>query len=681
MSADNIAQRLAELREQLHRYNYHYHTLDAPLVSDAVYDALFKELVDLEQSHTDLITPDSPSQRVGGATLAGFEQVQHGRPMLSLGNAFADKDVLAFVARLQGQLPGEQLVFNCEPKIDGLAISLRYEQGVLVQAATRGDGMTGEVVTENVRTIRNIPLRLKINEVPDVLEVRGEVYMPIAGFEQLNAKAQRKGEKLFANPRNAAAGSLRQLSSKIAASRPLRFIAYSVGEVSGIDLPDTHSETLQYLASAGFTLAEHQRLANSPQACLEYYEQIKTLRPDLPLEIDGVVYKLNRYAWQEAVGYVSRAPRWAIAHKFPAQEAETLLEAVDFQVGRTGVITPVARLAPVLVGGVTVSNATLHNQDEIARKDVRIGDYVIVRRAGDVIPEVVRPLTDRRVDMTQDIVMPTHCPSCESVLVRDGDQVALCCINGWHCPAQRVEALWHFASRQAMDIDGLGRKIVEQLVATNMVETPADLYRLNVLDVAQLDRMGRKSADNLIAALDASKATTLARFIYALGIREVGQVTAQSLAQYFGSLDALRAADIDTLQQVDDVGPVVAERVHAFFHDTQQWQLVSDLVSSGLHWPQVQKTQAEQPLKGKVMVITGTLAQMSRDDAKQALQQLGAKVTGSVSAKTDVLVVGDQPGSKLDKAQKLGVTVWDEATLCEVLASGLSDAPPGEVTS
>ncbi len=667
MSADKIMRRLAELREQLHRYNYHYHTLDAPLVSDAVYDALFKELVTLEQKHPDLITPDSPSQRVGGATLAGFEQVEHSRPMLSLGNAFADEDVIAFAERLQQQLPDEKLVFNCEPKIDGLAVSLRYEHGVLRQAATRGDGVTGEVVTQNVRTIRNVPLKLALDDVPDILEVRGEVYMPIVGFNQLNAEAEKKGEKTFANPRNAAAGSLRQLSSKVAALRPLRFIAYGVGEVSGVVLPDAHSKTLRYLQSAGFTLAAHQQLADSPQACLTYYEHIKALRSELPFEIDGVVYKLDRYQWQEAVGYVSRAPRWAIAHKFPAQEAETLLEAVDFQVGRTGVMTPVARLTPVLVGGVTVSNATLHNQDEIARKDVRIGDYVVVRRAGDVIPEVVRPLVDRRADITRSIVMPTHCPSCDTALVHDREQVALRCPNGWHCPAQRVEALWHFASRQAMDIDGLGRKIVEQLVATEMVKTPADLYRLNVLDVAQLDRMGRKSADNLIAALQASKQTTLACFIYALGIREVGQVTAQSLAQYFGSIEAIRAAEVDTLQQVDDVGPVVARSINAFFHDVQHWQLVTDLVALGICWPQVQQTQGKQPLKGQVMVISGTLNDMSRDEAKQALQQLGAKITGSVSAKTDVLVVGENPGSKLDKAQALGVTLWNEDKLREML--------------
>jgi len=667
VSADNVAQRLKAMREQLHRYNYNYHTLDAPLVSDAVYDALFKELITLEQKYPEMITSDSPSQRVGGATLRGFEQVQHSRPMLSLGNAFTDADVIAFVERLQRQLSDTALVFNCEPKIDGLAVSLRYEKGILVQASTRGDGVTGELITENVRTIRNVPLKLTLAQIPNILEVRGEVYMPIADFKQLNAAAERKAGKTFANPRNAAAGSLRQLSSRIAAARPLRFIAYGVGEIVGGTLPNAHSKTLRYLQSAGFALAQQQQLSGSPQACLAYYEHIKTLRAHLPFEIDGVVYKLDRYEWQQVVGYMSRAPRWAIAHKFPAQEAETLLEAVDFQVGRTGIITPVARLTPVLVGGVTVSNATLHNPDEIARKDVRIGDYVVVRRAGDVIPEVVRPLIDRRSDITQYMVMPGYCPSCQTALVRDDDQVALRCPNGWHCPAQRIEALWHFASRQAMDIDGLGRKLVEQLVVTDRVKTPADLYRLNVLDVAQLERMGRKSADNLIAALDASKQTTLARFIYALGIREVGQVTAQSLARHFGSLEAVREAEIDALQIVDDIGPVVARSVYDFFHNSQHWKLIMDLVALGLCWPQVHPIQAEQPLKGQVMVITGTLSEMSRDAAKHRLQTLGAKVTDSVSAKTSVLIVGDNPGSKLDKAQVFGVTVWDEDKLHEVL--------------
>ena len=664
---NDVVARSAKLREQLHQYNYHYHTLDAPLVSDQVYDALFHELSTLEEKHPELVTPDSPTQRVGGVPLTAFETVTHRKPMLSLGNAFQDDDVVRFLDRVYSLSGQADVAISCEPKIDGLAINLRYERGILVEAATRGDGATGEVVTENVRTIRNIPLRLHIDNPPDIIDVRGEVYMPLLGFAKMNAAAKAAGEKEFANPRNAAAGSLRQLDSGVAAKRPLRFIAYGVGEVASGVLPETHSDTLEWFERLGFSIAIPRAVANNAAECLAYYQKVGEQRDKLPFEIDGVVYKVDCYATQQELGFVSRAPRWAIAHKFAAEQVETLLEAVDFQVGRTGVVTPVARLAPVLVGGVTVRNATLHNKDEIARKDVRIGDYVIVRRAGDVIPEVVEVVMSKRADTTQEICMPIHCPSCGSELHEDSDQVAIRCQNQWRCPAQLVEQIWHFASRNAMDIEGLGKKLVEQLVAAGSVTSLADLYHLNIMELAALERMGAKSAQNVLDAIEASKKTTLARFIYSLGIREVGQVTAASLAKHFGDLGALRSASTETLQTVDDVGPIVAKSIHDFCHNEQRWQTIDALTTAGVHWPKAKEGNSPKPLAGQTFVLTGTLTSMTRDQAREALEALGAKVSGSVSKKTHVVVAGGSAGSKLTKARNLGVEVWDEVKLNDVL--------------
>jgi len=658
-------QRLAELREKLTQYNYHYHTLDAPLVSDLVYDALFKELLEIETAHPEYVTPDSPSQRVGGAPLDAFNSVQHAKPMLSLGNAFSPEDVEKFEQRIQDRLGDDQsITFVCEPKLDGLAVSLRYEQGVLVQAATRGDGTKGENITENVKTIATVPLRLQGGDWPALLEVRGEVFMPLKGFQALNAKAEQSGEKVFANPRNAAAGSLRQLDSKITATRPLTFIAYSVGEVSAEFLAAMHSGVLQQLKQCGFLLADQTKVVQGAAGCVDVYRKIQAQRPDLPYEIDGVVYKVDDLALQAQLGFIARAPRWAIAHKFPAEEVETLLEKVEFQVGRTGTITPVARLTPALVGGVTVSNATLHNIDEMQRKDVREGDTVVIRRAGDVIPEVVRVIPEKRPQGTVPVAFPEHCPSCYTPLLESGEEVAIRCPNAWACPAQRVERLWHYASRNAMDIDGLGRKQIEQMVDVGMMQSPVDLYQLDQQAVANLERMGDKSADNLLTAIEQSKHTTLPRFLYGLGIRDVGQATAMALAVAFGSLENLAMASAEQLQDVDDVGPVVAENVKQFFRDANNQQQLHQLQQAGIHWPDpTPVAQGEQPLAGQIFVLTGTLTAMSRDDAKAKLQALGAKVTGSVSKNTDVVVAGEKAGSKLTKAEALGVTVWNEDQL------------------
>ncbi len=667
MQSKKIEQRLDALRTTIRDHNYHYHSLDAPTVSDFVYDALFKELIDLEQKHPELITPDSPSQRVGSQPLAGFTEVIHRKPMLSLSNAFDAQDVYQFVERIQDRLKTTKTIeFTCEPKLDGLAVSLRYEQGKLVQAATRGDGMQGENITHNIRTIRSIPLRLKGENIPDILEVRGEVFMPIAGFQTLNQQAKKRGEKTFANPRNAAAGSLRQLDARITAKRSLFFIAYGVGDMSIDALAPTHHGTLQQLQHFGFRLADSQHIAQGAQGCLDFFAQLTVQRADLPYEIDGVVYKVNDLQLQAALGFISRAPRWAIAHKFPAEQVETRIEAVEFQVGRTGSITPVARLQPVLVAGVTVSNATLHNMGEIERKDIRLGDHVIIRRAGDVIPEVVAVVQRHRAPDAEKITAPTTCPSCATILVQPEGDAVIRCPAHWHCQAQLIEAIWHFASRQAMNIDGLGRKLVEQLVTSQLIEQPADLYQLTLMELAPLDRMGRKSAQNLLDALNASKRTTLARFLYALGIRDVGRVTAENLAQYFQTLDAIKAANFDMLLEVEDVGPIVAKHVGDFF--TQSFAIVQALIDCGIEWPDHQINSAQDlPLRGKVVVLTGTLPTLSRDQAKEQLHNLGAKVTASVSKKTDMVLAGDKAGSKLDKAQALGITIWQEADLLALI--------------
>lgn len=656
-----IHERLEKLKAQLNEYNYTYHTLDAPIVSDLVYDATFKELLEIEEQYPALITLDSPSQRVGGAPLSAFETVHHSQPMLSLGNAFNSADVLAFEKRVLDRLTlTGKLAFNCEPKLDGLAVSLRYEKGMLVQAATRGDGQSGENITQNVKTISNVPLRLRA-EAPAVLEVRGEVILPLDGFYRLNKLAEQRGEKPFANPRNAAAGSLRQLNSKITAKRPLAFLAYGVGLVEGVDLPPRHSSVLSWLEQIGFQLPLMHAVVEGAKGCLAFYEELAEKRATLPYEIDGVVYKVDDLAMQQELGFISRAPRWAIAHKFPAQEVETVLEAVDFQVGRTGTITPVARLLPALVGGVTVSNATLHNRDEIDRLGVMIGDTVIIRRAGDVIPEVVRVLKDKRTPDAKPIEMPTQCPSCDSDLKFIPGEVALRCQNAWHCRAQRVEMLWHFASRQAMDIDGLGRKIVNLLIEQDLVREPADLFHLTVNQLAPLDRMGQKSAQNLVEAIAKSAQTTFARFLFALGIRDIGQATARSLASHFGRFDSLKAASLEQLQEVEDVGPIVADSLHRYLH-SEFINIPNHLIEAGVNWPEEEANQPK-PLLGKTFVLTGALTEFTRDEAKEQLIALGAKVSGSVSKKTAVLVVGESPGSKHDKALALGIEIWPEAKL------------------
>ncbi len=662
--------RIKVLTERLNEYSYEYYVLDQPTVPDSEYDSLFRELQQLENEYPQLKRSDSPTQRVGDKPLDGFESVQHSVAMLSLDNAFDQAELEAFDQRIKKLLnsPGE-IAYACEPKFDGLAISLRYEQGELVQAATRGDGATGENVTLNVKTIAAIPLRLRGDDYPDVLEVRGEVYMPKAGFDALNKLAINLGTKLFANPRNAAAGSLRQLDSRITSKRPLSFFAYSHGECSDPALAVSHSELLSQLQLWGFPVVDSRQVVEGIDSCQHYYKSIEKLRDGLPYEIDGVVIKVDRFDWQEKLGFVSRAPRWAIAYKFPAQEKLTTVNAIEFQIGRTGAVTPVARLNPVQVGGVVVSNATLHNADEMARKDVRIGDTVVVRRAGDVIPEVVSVVLDRRPSNAAVAALPTQCPICHSDVIKLPNEAVARCLGGLHCKAQLAESIKHFVSRKAMDVDGLGDKSVEQLVELGLVKTVADLYRLDVKTLANLDRMGDKSAKNVVSALEASKSTTLARFLFALGIREVGQATALNLAQYFKTLNALASADFDILQSVPEVGPVVAEYVSCFFSQPSNRELISSLESLGVHWPDIEVADRQnQPLLGHSYVITGTLQTMGREDAKLKLQALGAKVSGSVSAKTTALICGEGGGSKRTKAEKLGLEIIEEPAFLQLIA-------------
>lgn len=663
-------QQIAQLRRQLEQYNYQYYVLDAPSVPDAEYDRLYRELQQLEQQHPSLISSDSPTQRVGGAPLAKFSQVSHQVPMLSLDNAFDNSDFLAFVKRMQDRLDfAGDFSFCAEPKLDGLAVSIRYEQGVLVQAATRGDGSTGEDITANIRTIRAIPLRLT-GEVPPVLEVRGEVFMPLSGFERLNNDAKARGEKVFANPRNAAAGSLRQLDPAVTAKRPLMFYAYAVGQ---LDDPNTllnnrcHYQRLQQLKKWGLPVCPEIRLVEGAEAALAYYQQILAKRSALPYEIDGVVVKVSNLAQQQALGFVARAPRWAIAFKFPAQEMLTTLLDVDFQVGRTGAITPVARLEPVNVGGVMVSNATLHNQDEINRLGVEIGDKVIVRRAGDVIPQIVAVVTEQRPAQTKPVIFPEACPVCGSAVERVSGEAVARCSGGLYCAAQLKESLKHFVSRKALDIEGLGDKLVEQLVEQQLVKTPDAIFELDMPALVGLERMGEKSALKLLNTIKAAKSTTLPRFIYALGIREVGEATALNLANHFASLDALMAASMEQLLEVSDVGTVVAEHLYHFFREPHNQQVVSALLAQGLHWPAIALQQVtEQPLSGQTIVLTGTLSSMGRDEAKALLQRLGAKVSGSVSAKTHAVIAGENAGSKLAKASELQVPVWDEQQMLDL---------------
>ena len=661
--------RARELHLQLHQHNYRYYVLDDPQISDAEYDVLLRELQSLEKDYPSLTTPDSPTQRVGAAPLKSFGEVQHEQRMLSLDNAFSDDELADFDRRVCTQLERVQVDYAAEPKLDGLAVSLLYREGVLVRAATRGDGSSGEDVTQNVRTIATVPLKLKGKDIPALLEVRGEVFLSHAGFRTLNEQADALGQKLFVNPRNAAAGSLRQLDPAITAQRPLEMFCYGVGKVEGGKLAKTHTGILRQLAAWRLRVFGDIQRVHGYKGCKDYYHRYEKLRDELPFEIDGVVFKVDSLDQQESLGFVSRAPRWAIARKFPAQERETTVLEIDVQVGRTGALTPVARLEPVFVGGVTVTNATLHNQDEIDRKDVRAGDVVIVRRAGDVIPEVVRRVPvkgEQRSPAFNILESWPQCPVCGSHVSQAEGEAVIRCSGGLFCAAQRKEAIKHFASRKAMDIEGLGDKLIEQLVDLEMVHDPGDLYALSAGELAGLERMAEKSATNVVEALVASKTTTLEKFIYALGIREVGETTAQILAREFGGLDDLMQSDVETLQSIHDIGPIVAQHIMDFFVEKHNRKVIDKLVNAGIHWPQVEKP-AHSPLAGKIFVLTGTLS-MPRVELKARLQASGAKVTGSVSKKTDYVVAGDNPGSKYDKAIKLDVEILDEAGCLDLLA-------------
>jgi len=663
----NIKSQITQLCEKLNHHNYRYYVLDNPEISDAEYDRLFRTLQKLEQAHPEWIHSDSPTQRVGSAPLSAFQQVTHAVPMLSLDNAFTHEELMAFDKRIHHYLKSDSPIeFVCEPKLDGLAISLTYENGDFITAATRGDGQVGEDVTENVRTIKSIPLKLLGDDYPARCDIRGEIFMPKKEFEAMNAEALKHGEKIFANPRNAAAGSLRQLDSKMTAQRPLRFYAYGLVILNGKDPIKKHSDTLEKLRALGFPVSHDIKTALGMIACEKYYEKIGKKRDDLPFEIDGVVYKVNSIELQNKLGFVSRAPRWAIAHKFPAEEKETTIEHIECQVGRTGAITPVARLKPVLVGGVMVSNATLHNFDELFRKDIRENDFVIIRRAGDVIPEVIEAIIAKRTAAAKKIKMPVACPVCGSAVEKLDDEAVLRCTAGLYCPAQLRESIKHFASRRAMDIDGLGDKIVDLLADNQLIKNVADLYHLNRDALIALPRMGEKSADHLLEAIKKSKSTTFARFLYALGIREVGEATAAVLSLEFKDINTLMKTDALRLQQVNDIGPVVATHIVAFFHEPHNQQLIQQLIKSGIHWPTVLQS-THLPLKNKTVVITGTLSTLSRDAAKEKLQALGATVSNSVSAKTYAVVVGESPGSKYDKARALGVTCLDEKGFLELL--------------
>jgi len=667
-----VEKEVEHLRERLRYHSYKYYILDDPDIPDVEYDRLYKQLLAHEKRHPELVTEDSPTQRVGAKPLAAFNQIRHQKPMLSLDNVFNEEELRAFNQRIQDRLKfSEEIEFVAEPKLDGLAVSIRYENGVLIYAATRGDGSTGEDVTQNIRTMQSVPLRLLGNKYPAVLEVRGEVYMPKAGFAKLNETARKNEEKEFANPRNAAAGSLRQLDPVITASRPLSLYCYAVGVVEGGELAKKQYDILQQLRSYGLPVCNEIKVVEGVEACQSYYDGISKQRESLSYDIDGIVYKVNDVDLQQRLGFVARAPRWAIAHKFPAQEEISRILDIDFQVGRTGAITPVARLEPVFVGGVTVSNATLHNMDEIRRKDVRVGDQVTVRRAGDVIPEIVRVIPGSRVKNLPKIKMLKNCPVCDSLIEQvEGEAVARC-TGGLFCRAQRAEAIKHYASRKAMDIDGLGDKLVEQLVDADLINTPADLYKLSSDTLASLERMGEKSATNLIDALENNKQPELSKFVYSLGIREVGEATAMSLANEYGTLAAIKDADFDQLIDVQDIGPIVAQHIINFFKQQHNLDVIDQLLSAGIEVKTVKKIipneYSSSEFNGKTIVITGTLPGMSRDEAKEKLLSAGAKVTTSISAKTDYLLAGDKAGSKLTKANKLGVKVIDEAGMLVLL--------------
>ena len=673
-SNQDVITQISTLRDLIRHHEYCYYVLDAPEIPDVEYDKLIKQLQNLELTHPELITPDSPTQRVGGAPLSQFSSIRHQLPMLSLDNVFDESSFIAFNKRIKDRLELDEdqaVEYCCELKLDGLAVSLLYENGQLIQAATRGDGTTGEDITANVRTIKTIPLVLQGENIPSRLEVRGEVFMTHKGFAKLNAEAEKRNEKIFANPRNAAAGSLRQLDPKITAKRPLTFFCYGVGINEGADLPNTHYARLMQFKAWGLPVSDKVQIRHGAQEALDYFKQIGDQRMSLDFDIDGVVIKVNSITEQEQLGFVARAPRWATAFKFPAQEEVTKLNKVDFQVGRTGAITPVARLEPVSVAGVIVSNATLHNSDEIIRLGIREGDYVTVRRAGDVIPQIVAVIKDRRPADTKEIIFPTHCPICGSIIVRDEGQAISRCAGGLICQAQRKEALKHFVSRRAMNVEGLGDKIIEQLVDKEYVETPADLYKLTVPILCSLDKVGEKLANNLMSALNKSKNTSLNRFIFALGIPNVGEVTAENLVNQLGNLTAIENASLEQLQSVNDIGAVIAESIIDFFQEPHNRTVIDQLISEeiGIHWPdvEIQLLTTDSPFSDKTVVLTGTLSILTRDEAKAKLKQLGAKVTGSVSKKTDFVIAGEAAGSKLTKAQELGIKVIDEQELINLL--------------
>ena len=659
---------IALLKQQLNQHNYLYYVQDNPSIPDVEYDRLLRRLQQIESAYPELQEIDSPTQRIGGEPLKEFKAVFHIAPMLSLDNAFDDEELIGFHRRVIERLKFQgKLSYVCEPKLDGVAVSLLYKNGILVRGGTRGDGLVGEDITDNVRTIHSIPLRLKIDTPPKLLEVRGEIYLPKIGFEKLNREARLNGEKIFVNPRNAAAGSLRQLDSKITASRSLEMSAYSLGKIEGRDCPATHIETLKMLESWGFLVNPYIEVVEGISLCVDYYLKIFEARDSLPYEIDGIVFKVNTFSYQQRLGSIAKAPRWAIARKFPAQEEVTCLEAVEFQVGRTGAITPVARLRPVFVGGVTVSNASLHNQDEIKRLDIRIGDSVIVRRAGDVIPQIVKVIFEKRPISAKEIIFPARCPQCDSLAVRVDGGATIRCSGGLVCSAQRKQAIKHFASRKAMDIDGLGEKLVDQLVDQKLISSVDDLYRLDIDQLSKLERMGQKSAENLLSALEVSKTTTLPRFLYSLGIREVGDATSFSLAQHFRSFEALQDSSLEDLLGVADVGPVVASFIHNFFSQTENIKVVRKLLSVGICWPKpIPSDETALLLFGQIWVLTGGMEAMSRPQVKEKLQILGAKVAGNVSLSTDCVVVGAAAGSKLKKANELNIKVIDEITLMQL---------------
>lgn len=660
MNKKKVKHAIEQLRKELEEHNYRYHVLDDPIISDAKFDQLFKQLESLEESYPEFESPYSPTKRIGGPPLKTFEEVPHDVPMLSLENAFHEENIIAFDQRIHDRLKiTTPIEYCCEPKMDGLAISIRYENGFLVQAATRGDGMSGENVTENVKTIFSVPLHLRGASFPSSIDVRGEVFISKNGFQKLNETAKKNDQKIFANPRNAAAGSLRQLNSKITAKRPLEFFCYGIGLVKGIFLPKTQSEVLKQLATWGFKVNPYIQTVKDIDACLSYYHSISLKRANLPYEIDGVVYKVNDLSLQVKLGFVSRAPRFAIAHKFKAEEAVSKIQSVDFQVGRTGALTPVARLSPTLVGGVTVKNATLHNIDEIKRKNILIGDTITIRRAGDVIPEIVNVIESKRPKDAKKIHLPKTCPVCGSHIEQiEGEAVARC-TGGLACKAQLKESIKHFASRRAMDIEGLGDKLVEQLVDENLVGNVSDVYQLTQEKLENLERMGTKSAENLLDQLDKRKKTTFNRFLYALGIREVGEATAKQLAQHFKNLQAIQAANEESLQSISDIGPIVAKHIYHFFHEPHNHKIIDALLKAGIHWEAVKKNE-HLPLTDQTFVITGTLDHYSRDEAKEYLEKLGAKVTNSISSKTNYLIAGKDPGSKLKKARSLKVSILNE---------------------